>query len=104
MAESPEVFAQGTIDTTDEAVYSPTDDVIVKVRIVNPDATEVTGIKIRLTGTGDSAIVAYISSLTQWEQAVAGPYALEGGVDTVRLQSTTGDDLASYTVEGIAFT
>lgn len=104
MAEQPAVLAQGTVDTTDEAVYSPTADAIVRLHIRVPTgASTVEGIIVRLSGTGASNIVDGISELGAGEKVVFGPYALEGSVDTLRVQSTVGDDTAAYTVEGIEF-
>lgn len=105
MAEAPNVLAQGMVDETDEAVYTVpgATSAIVKVIVVNVHgSTTVTGIIIRLNGTGDSNIVCKVSELAAGEQMVFGPVAL-GAADTVRLETVTGDDVAAYTVEGIEF-
>ncbi len=106
MAEAPNILAQGTIDETDEIIYTVpgATSAIVKVLGVNTDAaTTVTDIIIRINGTAAANIVARISTLAAGEQFSFGPVAL-GAADTIRAETVTGDDLVSYTVEGIEFT
>lgn len=101
MADGWDVLAKGTVDTTDEQVFSMTGDGVVDVVVHVPaSGSTVSGIILRCNGTGTADIIAECSSLAVGETWAVRGITL-GNADTLRLQSTSGDDVANYFVLGV---
>lgn len=106
MAEAPNILAQGAVDTTDETVYTvpASTSAIVTVIVVNTTSgTPVTGVQIYVNGLLTNNTVVPPIDLDGHESLKYGPIALGTG-DSIGIGCATGDDVASYTVEGIEFT
>ena len=105
MAEAPNILAQGTVDETDEIIYTVpgSTSAIVTVWFANDNISGATGIYLRANGTATQNILIPGVNLGAGEMMSFGPIALGTG-DTLRAETVTGDDTVAYTVEGIEFT